>query len=177
MRRRKKIKTNFKIFILSVIFVLSIVSIINYSNIFKNYNDYSDDNITNNDDISDNKKPNDVNDKENIINKNEEKNDNEFEKISYYKSENLNRYLEYQEKNKNYSTEKIVTYVNIGLDKEFYSFVKDADMSYGNLILMNKYNKLKEDYTPNDLEEIDSKYFINGKYICKSCVQNLNEII
>lgn len=172
MRRRKKSNTNLKIFILSVIVVLSIVSIIKYSNIFKDDNENNaDNNITNNENkIDNNKKDDDTtnkNETSNIdkdnkdeqVNKNE---NNEFEKINYYKAENLNRYLEYQEKNKNYNTEKVVTYVNIGLDKEFYSFIKDADMSYGNLILMNKYNKLKEDYTPNDLEEIDSKYFING---------------
>ena len=168
MRRRKKSNTNLKVFILSVVVVLSIVSIIKYSNILKDDNKNNPDNeITNKENETDNNKTNDKTsniDKENKdeqVNKNENKN-NEFEKISYYKAENLNRYLEYQEKNKNYSTEKIVTYVNIGLDKEFYSFVKDADMSYGINILMNKYNKLKEDYTPNDLEEIDSKYFING---------------
>jgi len=165
MKRRKKIKTNFKIFISSVIIVLSIVNIIKYSNLFKNYNDYNDENITNNEN-KDNNKNNDIdetknNEEINNNDKNENKN-NKFEKINYYKAENLNRYLEYQEKNKDYDIEKVVTYVNIGLDKDFYSFVKDADMSYGNLILMNKYNKLKEDYTPSDLEEINNKYFING---------------
>ena len=38
---------------------------------------------------------------------------------------------------------------------------------------MNKYNKLSEDYTPNDLEEIDSKYFINGNTL----VRNLKKVM
>ena len=181
MRRRRKTKTNLKLFILSVIVVLSIVSIIKYGNVFKefnnngNNNNNEENNITNNDNIIDNEEQNDKDNEENIVNKNEEKKENEFEKISYYRPENLNRYLEYQEKNKDYDKEKVVTYVNIGLDKEFYSFVKDADMSYGNLILMNKYNKLKEDYTPSDLEEIDSKYFINGNTLVRKLKKEAKE--
>ena len=184
MRRiRRKSNTNLKIFILSVIVVLSIVSIIKYSDVFKDDNKNNiDKEITNNENTpSNNENSNkdnvsniEKNDNDEQVNKNENKN-NEFEKLSYYKSENLNRYLEYKEKNKSYSIEKVVTYVNIGLDKEFYSFVKDADMSYGNLILMNKYNKLKEDYTPNDLEEIDSKYFINGNTLVRKLKKEAKE--
>ena len=48
-------------------------------------------------------------------------------------------------------------------------------MSYGINILMNKYNKLKEDYTPSDLEEIDSKYFINGNTLVRKLKKEAKE--
>ena len=41
-------------------------------------------------------------------------------------------------------------------------FTLYADTSKGILLLMNKYLKLSENYEPDDLEEISSKYFING---------------
>ena len=85
-----------------------------------------------------------------------------FKNTSNFKIENKERYVAFYENNKDLSYEKVVTYVNIGLDKEFYSYIKNTDSSKGILILVNKYQKLTSDYTPNDLEEINSKYFING---------------
>ena len=41
-------------------------------------------------------------------------------------------------------------------------FTLYADTSKGILLLMNKYLKLSENYEPDDLEEISSKYFIYG---------------
>ena len=37
-----------------------------------------------------------------------------------------------------------------------------TDIKKNKLILVNKYLKLNENYVPSNLEEIDSKYFING---------------
>lgn len=165
MRKKKKKNNNLIIFILSIILVLSIVSIIKFSNVFNN----NENNNNKNNEI------NDINEENDKSKDNNEKPKNEFKKLSYYKSENLNRYLAFQEKNKDYSIEKIVTYVNIGLDYEFYSHVNNADMSKGILVLMNKYNKLSEDYTPNDLEEIDSKYFINGNTLVRNLKKEAKE--
>ena len=85
-----------------------------------------------------------------------------FKKVSYYKSINKERYVSYYENNKNLSFEKVVLYVNIGLDKEPYTYTRKADVSKNNQILVNKYHKLDQDYVPLDLEVIDSKYFINA---------------
>lgn len=86
----------------------------------------------------------------------------EFKKTSNFKLENLNRYINYKKYHTNLSLEEIVTTVNIGLDYDFYSFVKKADTSYNNLILVNKYNKLEYNYIPKNLEEIKQECFING---------------
>lgn len=90
------------------------------------------------------------------------KNYSVFEKVKNYKKENRERYLRYYEKHKSLSYDDIVTRVNIGLDYGFYDYIGKANTNKDVLILTNKYLKLDETYIPNDLEKIDSKYFING---------------
>ena len=85
-----------------------------------------------------------------------------FKKAKNFKQENSERYIRYYEKNKNLDYEEIVTHVNIGLDYGFYNYITNSDISKNNLILVNKFLKLNKDYVPKNLEEINSKYFING---------------
>lgn len=73
---------------------------------------------------------------------------------SNYIEEYYTRYKAYRNLHSDYSDEKIITYVNIGLDKEFYTDIKDTDMSDGYLVICNKYHKLDKDYVP-DLVSLD----------------------
>lgn len=76
----------------------------------------------------------------------------------YFKIENIERYENYYKKNPNYSFDDVVLYVEIGLDVEFYTEIKEIT-NYNDLdALVNKYNKLPSNFTPNDLVSIDSKY-------------------
>ena len=86
----------------------------------------------------------------------------DYKKCRDYNLKNIDRYILYKKKNDKIDYCDVVTYINIGLDNEFYSNVEKADMSYNNLILMNKYLYLDNDYIPFDLEEISSDYFIYG---------------
>lgn len=86
----------------------------------------------------------------------------DFKNTTNFKNENLNRYLSYKEKNKSFDYEKVVNYVNIGLDYSFYSYIGNANMDKGILVLCNKYFKLPNGYEPSDLETISSEYFIGG---------------
>lgn len=95
----------------------------------------------------------------------------EYRNANNFKLENANRYIVYKENNPSLDYETVVTYVNIGLDKEFYSYIAKANTSKGILLLMNKYLKLDNDYEPDDLEEISNEYFINGN----SAVRNLRK--
>lgn len=99
----------------------------------------------------------------------------EYKEIKGFKLANLDRYIKYKNENENLSYDKIVTYVNIGLDYEFYSYISDADLTKDNLILMNKYLKLDEEYEPDDLEEISSKYFIDGNYYVRKLRKEAKE--
>jgi D-alanyl-D-alanine carboxypeptidase len=83
----------------------------------------------------------------------EETNDNyhnEFNVVnSNYIDKYYERYVEYKVKHPEYSDDTIITYVNIGLDNDFYTNMEYTDMNDGILVLCNKYHMLKSDYVPN----------------------------
>ena len=70
-------------------------------------------------------------------------------KNSNYLERFYERYLAYKEKHKDYSDDTIITYVNIGLDRPFYTNMEETDMSDGILVICNKYHILKSNYVPN----------------------------
>lgn len=91
--------------------------------------------------------------------------------LSYFKIDNLKRYLDYDimevksiydisNIKNDFNYEDVVTYVNANLDKEYYSsdnLISNEDASKID-VLVNKYHKLDENYEPSDLTIIDSKY-------------------
>ncbi len=83
--------------------------------------------------------------------------DNNLKEEAYYIEANLNRYLAYAE-GKNLSASKIVADVNSNLDKKKYEDTTATNVKDGNLMLVNKYFYLTEDYEPNDLITLTAKY-------------------
>ena len=77
--------------------------------------------------------------------------------ISYFKEDYLERYIKYLSSN-TLERETAITYVNIGLDNDYYTNVIDITNQDDLLVLVNKYHKLSNDYAPSDLETINSKY-------------------
>ena len=77
--------------------------------------------------------------------------------ISYFKEDYLERYIKYLSSN-SLERETAITYVNIGLDNDYYTNVIDITNQDDLLVLVNKYHKLSNDYAPSDLETINSKY-------------------
>ena len=111
---------------------------------------------------------------ENEKNENEEPvyidHSNEFNVIeSNYIEKYYERYIAYKKKHSNYTDDKVITYVNIGLDNDFYTNMIDTDMSDGYLIICNKYHKLKNNYVPDlvsltgygggQMERVAAKHF------------------
>ena len=92
---------------------------------------------------------------------------NKYEKLSYYKKENKKRYIAYEKENPTLTLEQIITYVNIGLDNPYYTNTKPADSLNTNLLLVNKYNYLTEDYVPSNLENISTTYARSGMQLVK----------
>ncbi len=76
----------------------------------------------------------------------------------YFIFDNLDRYLAYQEKNAKEKASHVVSMVNVHADYEFYTNTKETDTSKGNLILVNKYNRLTEKFQPDDLVDISNQY-------------------
>lgn len=81
--------------------------------------------------------------------------------IDYSKASKFKRYVEYAANNV-LTKDEIVTYVNIGLDKKFYEEYNDVT-EFNNTMLVSKYNKLPDDYVPENLTTIDSEYATNDK--------------
>ena len=70
---------------------------------------------------------------------------------------NNSKHIKYS-KDSDLSYEDNITYVNIGLDNDYYTnSIKETDTE-SILILVNKYHSLDSKYVPNDLEKIDNKY-------------------
>ena len=88
---------------------------------------------------------------------------------SNYIEKYYERYIAYKKKHSDYSDDKIITFVNIGLDYDFYTNMEDVNMNDGYLIICNKYHKLKNNYVPDlvslsgygggQMERVAAKYF------------------
>ena len=83
---------------------------------------------------------------------------NSFKKEKYYIEKNLERYLDYYNKNSDLSLSKVVTDINSNLDKIKYEDVNESDLNKDILVLVNKYYYLPDGYNPSDLVTLTSKY-------------------
>ena len=86
------------------------------------------------------------------------KNIDDFIKQKYFIFSNLTDYLKYYKENSEETYKDIVSIVNVHTNREHYTKTKATDMSKGDLILVNKYNHLAEDYEPDDLVNISLQY-------------------
>lgn len=93
--------------------------------------------------------------------------------LDYFKEENLDRYIKYDNDedrlssvydvtviNDNYSYKDTVTFVNAYLDKDYYTNDINLDNEEAKKIdvIVNKYYKLNKNYEPEDLTKINSKF-------------------
>lgn len=98
------------------------------------------------------------NDLEQIIaQKNKIEDITEYLNTPYFLTKNLTRYTSLKVKYTEYSYTKTVSYVNTMRDYPFYTNTIQTDTSQKNLILVNKYYQLPNNYVPT-LHSIDSKY-------------------
>lgn len=82
--------------------------------------------------------------------------------VEYFKEENFSRYKAYF----NGSYEKTVLYVNIGLDKEYYTDVNYSD-EFSNTVLINKYNGVSEKFNVPNLTKISNDCSNGDNYLSK----------
>ncbi|HOO68036.1 MAG TPA: M15 family metallopeptidase [Bacilli bacterium] len=163
MKRKSKIKFK-NIFIL--VFILFVI-IFGYIK----YNDYKNSNYYKLKEMGYSKK--EINDIENYYN------NNQIEKIlsieysdilidlakqKYFIFNNLNEYIAYYENNDDISFDEVIIKINTNTGNDFYTDIKKTDTSKDNLILVNKYYQLEEDFTPNNLVDMSSQYaYANNK--------------
>ena len=114
---------------------------------------------------------------ETVEEKNPKEDNNEFNELSYYKEQNIERYKNYKNNNPNLSIEDIVTRVNLNLDKEIYTGTIPATNLNTNYLLVNKFNYLDSNYVPNNLELLDNSYAKSGIYLVKEAKDNIETLI
>ena len=106
----------------------------------------------------------------------EEKLIEDMKKISYYRKENKERYITYQKENNSLSIEDVITHVNIGIDQPYYTNTKPSENLNTNLILVNKYNYVTQDYIPENLEPIDTAYARSGMQLVSEAKNAFEEL-
>lgn len=77
--------------------------------------------------------------------------------VEYFREDYLKRYIDYYLKEAK-KIDDVITYVNIGLDNDYYTNVIDIIEQDSITVLVNKYNRLQSDYVPSSLKSINSKY-------------------
>ena len=172
-KRRVKIKLKKKNFIIFIIFIILIIFgttklmsfILKNVDTHKNKNEVID--KTNNNKKEDTEKEKKLKELNNIN-----------KKVKYFKMDNLDRYINYKNKNTDKEIKQIIKDVNMDLDKEPYEDMKKATNLNSINILVNKHNYLTEDYVPENLENINSSYALsNMKMVseAKNAFENLSK--
>ena len=82
-------------------------------------------------------------------------------------AQKLKRYIDYYNNNSSKDLKTVINYVNMDMDKEPYIDYKIVEDPNNLLVLVNKYNKLNDDYKPSDLERINTNYSIRNLYLRK----------
>lgn len=77
---------------------------------------------------------------------------------NYYINNNLYKYINFMNSKNESNSRSIVEHINAGRENEFYTTTEKADISKKELILVNKYHYLEEDYVPDNLVNISQKY-------------------
>lgn len=90
-------------------------------------------------------------------------------KEKYFLEKNLYEYIEYKVDNKKKSYYDIVAIVNVGANKDWYNVksIKETDLTKGNLMIVNKFNYLKENYEPNEITSISLSYSYGNNKVSK----------
>lgn len=91
----------------------------------------------------------------------------DYLKFKNFRIDNMERYINYRDKNKNLNFENIISYVNMDLDKKPYENPKIIEDTDSKLMLVNKHNKLPDNFKAKDLEQIDAKYSIRDSLLNK----------
>lgn len=99
----------------------------------------------------------------NFLEKEYDENISKYLKYDFSKLEYYDRYVSYKELN-NIDYEKVVVYVNIGLDNDFYTNTKIVN-TFSTDMLVNKYLGLSEEFVPDNLIKIDSSYAVDSKQL------------
>lgn len=89
----------------------------------------------------------------------------ELIKEKYYIHNNLDRYLDYANKNTETNMKDVVAIVNVNQDYKVYEHDIDTVIEQGILLNVNKYYTLPKEYVPDNLTDISIRYSYDGNQI------------
>lgn len=98
-------------------------------------------------------------------------------KEKYFIFDNLDKYLDYLSDNSSDTASKAVSMVNTGAVNEWYSNINETDTSENELMLVNKFYGLSENYEPTDLVKVSSTYGYEGKKVSESIYDSLTNML
>lgn len=100
-----------------------------------------------------------------------------FLKEKYFIFDNLEKYLNYKNKNKDLKYNDIVAIINTEANIDWFDNEKQTDISKNELMLVNRIYGLEKDYVPNDIVNIPMTYAYSGNKISKSILDKIIELI
>jgi len=84
-----------------------------------------------------------------------------FKEVAYYIEQFENRYQSYFKRNPDLTNQEIVRNVNMNLDFPFYENIQTSPDLNSVQVLCNKYFALPSDYSPDNLVDVPSDYYVN----------------
>ena len=89
---------------------------------------------------------------------------------------NISRYVAYHNRNQNMTYDNTVLNVNMNLDYDFYTNVNTLHNYLDITTLVNKYNKLPDNYEIDDLVVLDNEYSNKGEKVRKVIYNDLKKM-
>ena len=89
---------------------------------------------------------------------------------------NISRYVAYHNRNQNMTYDNTVLNVNMNLDYDFYTNVNTLHNYLDITTLVNKYNKLPDNYEIDDLVVLDNEYSNRGEKVRKVIYNDLKKM-
>lgn len=90
-----------------------------------------------------------------------------FSNYEFFRPENIERYEAFKEVRPELTTEEVVIYVNMHLDREFYSYVYYVDDPLDILTMVNKFYRMESGFSPYDLTWISA-----GRYLREEAAEH-----
>lgn len=104
------------------------------------------------------------------------KNLTSFLKEKYFLFKNLNKYITYKETNKKVKNDKVVALINTNSNLDWYIKEKETNIDKNELMLVNKFYSLNENYKPEDIVKVSEMYAYGGIYAREIILESFEEL-
>ena len=101
-----------------------------------------------------------------------------FIRQKYFIIDNLDRYIKYYNNHKDDKISHIVSMVNVNADYDYYDkdAIKKTDTSKKELMLVNKFNYLDENYAPDDIVKVSIQFSYGENEIKKEVYEKFRKM-